>query len=183
MITPRQKTPSLSLPLVGGDHFDLSMETPNFATLVVAYRGLHCPICASYLAELDRMTPDFVASGVTTLAVSMDGQEKAQAMADKIGTQHLRIAYDLPVEIARNWGLYISLSIREAEPAVFSEPGVFLVKPDQTLFYLSIQTMPFARPQLSDILGAVNFAIKANYPARGDYVADQQSDNQIKDLT
>jgi hypothetical protein len=29
MITPRQQTPSLSLPLVGGDHFDLSMETPN----------------------------------------------------------------------------------------------------------------------------------------------------------
>ncbi|MFT4701940.1 MAG: peroxiredoxin [bacterium] len=183
MIIPRQQTPTLSLPLVGGDHFDLSKETPDFATLVVAYRGLHCPICASYLVELDRMTPDFAASGVTTLAVSMDGQEKAQAMAEKIEAQHLRIAYDLPVEAARNWGLYISLSIREAEPAVFSEPGIFLVKPDQTLFYLSVQTMPFARPQPSDILGAVNFAIKANYPARGDYVADQQSDNQIKDLT
>jgi hypothetical protein len=43
--------------------------------------------------------------------------------------------------------------------------------------------MPFARPQPSDILGAVNFAIKANYPARGDYVADLQYDNCAKDLT
>jgi hypothetical protein len=66
---------------------------------------------------------------------------------------------------------------------LFSEPGIFLVKPDQSLFYLSIQTILSARPQLSDILGAVNFAIKANYPARGDYVADVLSDNQIKYLT
>ena len=181
MITPRQQTPSLSLPLVGGDHFDLSMETPNFATLVVAYRGLHCPICASYLAELDRMTPDFAASGVTTIAVSMDGQEKTQSMADKIGVKSLRIAHDMTLETARNWGLYISQQIQETEPKLFSEPGVFLVKPDQTLFYISVQSMPAVRPQLNDILGVVNFAIKANYPARGDYVTDLLSNNQIKD--
>jgi peroxiredoxin len=105
MIAPRQQTPSLSLPLVEGENFDLFRETPDFATLVVAYRGLHCPICVSYLAELDRMTPDFAVSGVTTLGVSMDGREKAQAMADKIELQNLRIAYDLPVEAAHNLGL------------------------------------------------------------------------------
>tara|TARA_B100000787_G_scaffold111780_1_gene83167 strand:- start:295 stop:426 length:132 start_codon:yes stop_codon:yes gene_type:complete len=42
--------------------------------------------------------------------------------------------------------------------------------------------MPFARPQLGDILSAVNFAIKSNYPARGEYVTNLLSDNQIKGL-
>ena len=43
--------------------------------------------------------------------------------------------------------------------------------------------MPFARPQLDDTLSAVNFAIKSNYPARGYYVTNLLSDNQIKGLT
>ena len=27
--------------------------------LVVFYRGLHCPICAKYLMELERLMPEF----------------------------------------------------------------------------------------------------------------------------
>jgi peroxiredoxin len=170
MLVPRQKTPSLSLPLLDGGHFDLDMENPGFASLIVAYRGLHCPICASYLADLEHMTADFAASGVSCLAISMDDQSKAQAMADKISAHQLRIGYDLPLATAQTWGLYLSQTMRETEPGLFSEPGIFLVKPDQTLFYLSVQNMPFARPQLRDILGAVNFAVKTGYPARGDYL-------------
>jgi peroxiredoxin len=172
MLVPNQPTPTLSFPILGGDHFDLAMEKPGFASLIVAYRGLHCPICTSYLADLERMTADFSASGVSCVAISMDGQGKAEAMAKKISAQQLRIGYDLPVVMARTWSLYLSKGMREAEPGVFSEPGIYLVKPDQTLFYLSVQNMPFARPQLRDILGAVNFAVKTGFPARGDYLAD-----------
>ena len=76
--------------------------------------------------------------------------------------------------MARRWGLYISTSkgktsIGLEEPALFSEPGVFLIKPDQTLYYGSTQTMPFARPSFSDLLAAVDFAIQKDYPARGEY--------------
>jgi peroxiredoxin len=172
MLVPNQPTPTLSFPLLGGGHFDLAMEKPGFASLIVAYRGLHCPICTSYLADLERMIADFSASGVSCVAISMDNQSKAEAMAKKISAQQLRIGYDLPVVMARTWGLYLSKAMREAEPGVFSEPGIYLVKPDQTLFYLSVQNMPFARPQLRDILGAVNFAVKNGFPARGDYLAD-----------
>ncbi|MFN5132845.1 MAG: AhpC/TSA family protein, partial [Candidatus Fonsibacter sp.] len=31
------------------------------------------------------------------------------------------------------------------------------------------QTMPFARPIFKDLLGAIDFAISKNYPARGEY--------------
>jgi hypothetical protein len=32
--------------------------------------------------------------------------------------------------------------------------------------------MPFARPQLRNILGAVSLAVKTNFPSHGDYLAD-----------
>jgi len=63
-------------------------------------------------------------------------------------------------------------SIGIEEPPLFNEPGVFLVKPDGTLYYGAVQTMPFARPQFQDLLGAIDFAIAKDYPARGEYTGE-----------
>ena len=54
------------------------------------------------------------------------------------------------------------------EPAEFAEPGLFLVRPDGTLYAGSIQTIPFARAHFADVLAAVDFVIKNNYPLRGE---------------
>jgi len=43
-----------------------------------------------------------------------------------------------------------------------------LVRPDRTLYFASVQTMPFARPHFTDILAALDFVIAKNYPARGE---------------
>lgn len=56
------------------------------------------------------------------------------------------------------------------EPDLFSEPGLFLVRPNGELYFASVLTMPFARPALSDLLGGLDFAILHNYPARGEIV-------------
>ena len=95
-------------------------------------------------------------------------------MAEKIGATELRFAHDLPLAQAREWGLYISTSrgktsIGIEEPALFSEPGLFLVNHDLSLYYMSVQTMPFVRPHFSELLAALDFAIDKNYPARGEY--------------
>ncbi len=177
MLMPRQKTPDLTLPLLGGGTFDLSSDGADLGTIVCFYRGLHCPICATYLKELERLTPEFAKRGVKTLAVSTDGEERTVQMAEKIGAETLRFAYDLSLAKAREWGLYISTSrgktsIGIEEPALFSEPGLFLVNSDQTLYYMSIQTMPFVRPHFSELLAAVDFAIDKNYPARGEYTGE-----------
>ena len=174
MPTPRQPVPALSVPTLEHGAFDLSAETAERGTLVVFYRGLHCPICANYLTELEKLTPDFAARGVSTIAISSDGAERARAMADKIGAKALRFGYDLPLPVAREWGLSISTSrgktsIGIEEPALFSEPGVFIVDKDGKLYYGAWQTMPFARPHFRELLSAVDFAIEKNYPARGEY--------------
>jgi len=54
------------------------------------------------------------------------------------------------------------------EPALFSEPGLFLVRQDRTLYFATVQTMPFARPNFADILTATDFVLSKNYPARGE---------------
>jgi peroxiredoxin len=174
MLMPRQKTPDLSLPLVGGGTFTLSSERSARGTVVCFYRGLHCPQCANYLKELEHFTPAFSERDVGTVAISADGAERAAAMAEKVGAAELRIAYGLPLKEARDWGLYISssrgkTSIGIEEPSLFSEPGLFLVTHDRTLYYMNVQTMPFARPHFGDLLTAVDAAIEKDYPARGEY--------------
>lgn len=177
MLIPRQPTPPLTLPLTGGGTFVLAGENPEFATLVVFYRGVHCPICATYLKELERLTPEFAARGVTTIAISSDTGERASEMEAKIGASNLRFAHSLPLGEARRWGLFISTSrgrtsIGIEEPALFSEPGVFLVRADGTLYFASVQTMPFVRPHFQEMLGALDFVRKNDYPARGEFTAD-----------
>jgi len=174
MLMPRQTVPGLALSTLDHGDFDLSQDDAERGTVICFYRGLHCPLCATYLTELEKRTPDFAKRGVKTIAVSSDGEDRARAMADKIGAKELRIAYDLSLSTAREWGLYISTSrgktsIGIEEPALFSEPGLFMVTPEQTLYYGSVQTMPFVRPHFSELVGALDFAIEKQYPARGEY--------------
>jgi peroxiredoxin len=174
MLVPREVTPAIQVDTLSHGPFDLANDDPERFTLVAFYRGLHCPICANYLQDLERLTPEFEARGVKTIAVSSDEEGRAKEMADKIGAATLRIGYGLPLSAAKEWGLYISTSrgvtsIGIEEPAYFSEPGVFLIRPDQTLYYASVQTMPFVRPVFREMVQALDFVIANDYPARGEY--------------
>lgn len=174
MLMPRQKVPALTVETVAHGTFDLATETAERGTVVCFYRGLHCPICATYLKELERLTPDFAKRGVATIGISSDPADRAAAMAEKIPAKDLRVGHGLSLSKAKEWGLYISTSrgktsIGIEEPALFSEPGLFMVTPERTLYYGSVQTMPFVRPHFSELLGALDFAIEKNYPARGEY--------------
>lgn len=173
-LMPRHPVPALNVALAAGERFVLGASPGDRFDLVVFYRGLHCPICAKYLTELERLVPEFEERGVQVVAVSSDDQERGKAMAEKLKTGALKMGYGLSLKSARQWGLYISASKGETsigieEPPLFSEPGVFIVRPDGTLYYGAVQTMPFARPQFQDLLGAIDFAIANNYPARGEY--------------
>jgi peroxiredoxin len=174
MLMPRQAVPSLSVPTLAHGEFTLNAPPPERFTLIVFYRGLHCPVCAKYLLELGRLLPDFEQRGVQVIALSSDTAERAQAMADKVKTPGLRFGHGLPLAVARQWGLYVSASrgktsIGIEEPALFSEPAIYLVRPDGTLYYGAVQTMPFARPHFDELVGALDFAIKNDYPARGEH--------------
>jgi len=173
MLKPRTKTPELEIDTLAGGKWRLSDQKPENFTMIVAYRGLHCPICRPYLAELDRNIDEFKKRGVEVIAISSDSKQRAQTAKDEWRLENTPIGYGLSMAVAREWGLYVSTSIGKTssgvvEPDQFSEPGLFLVKPDQTLYASSIATMPFARPHFKDILAAVDVVIAKNYPARGE---------------
>ncbi len=177
MLIPRRKTPDLTVETLDHGTFDLATDKSERGTVVCFYRGLHCPICANYLTEFEKQTPAFAERGVTTIAISSDTEERARGMADKIEAKALRFGYGLPLAKAKEWGLYISTSrgvtsIGIEEPALFAEPGLFMVTPEQTLYYGSVQTMPFVRPHFSELVAALDFAIAKDYPARGEYVGE-----------
>lgn len=174
-LIPRQATPSLDLKLVGGGSWSLADQAPENFTMIVVYRGYHCPICSRYLADLNRKAADFAEIGVNILVLSSDTQERGEKAKEEWKLDNLELAYGLTLEKAREWGLFISTSKGATssgviEPDLFVEPGLFLVRPNQELFFSTIQTMPFARPAFSEILGACKFVIEKDYPGRGEVI-------------
>ena len=172
-LIPRQPVPPLRVSLVGGGTFDLLANHPERFTLVVFYRGLHCPVCKAYVTDLHSKVDEFLRRGVFPVAVSSDNQERASQAVSQWDLSGLSVGYGLPLEVARSWGLFLSAgqgktSTGVEEPERFSEPGLFLVRPDGTLYFSAVQTMPFARPRFADILGAVDYVIAKDYPARGE---------------
>jgi peroxiredoxin len=170
---PRRKVPALKLPLAGGGSFELAGETPRHFTLVVFYRGLHCPICKVQLKDLEGKLAEFEKRGVGVIAISSDAKDRAEKAKADWGVANLRIGYGLDLGVARSWGLYISsgrgmTSAGVEEPALFSEPALYLVRADGTLYFGSVQTMPFARPHFADILSAIDYVLAKDYPARGE---------------
>lgn len=174
MLIPRRKVPDLSLDTLDHGRFDLAAETSERGTVICFFRGLHCPICAGYIKDFDRHVPKLAERGYGAIAISSDDAERARAFAGKTGAKELRFGYGLDLAKAREWGLYISAGIGMTsagveEPALFPEPGLFVIAPDQTLYCGSVQTMPFARPHFSELLGALDFVTAKNYPARGEH--------------
>ncbi len=146
----------------------LADSTPKNFTLVVFYRGLHCPICRGYLSQLDRALGELAELGIEVVAVSGDDEDRANQSVVEWGIEHLRVGYGHSVSSMREWGLSVSKGIKDSEPDYFGEPGVFLIKPDGTVFMVALNSMPAARPRVEDLVGAIRFFVERDYPARGD---------------
>jgi peroxiredoxin len=167
-LMPDQPVPALAVETLAGKRFDIAKQAPKNFTQVVFYRGLHCMVCKSYLKAIDARLADFETHGVETIAVSMDGRDRAAEAAKSWELQRLTIGYGLPESTARGWGLYLSRSIMPQEGThLFSEPGLFLVRPDQRLYYASVLSMPFGRPTVDDMLFGLGAVLARNFPARG----------------
>lgn len=167
-LKPREPAPSLDVQTLDNGAWSLRESRPGSFTMVIVYRGLHCPICKAYLGELESKLLEFEKRGVTVVAVSADSRDRAEKARDEWGLRRLTIGYDLPLATARNWGLFVSRAIREGEPAEFVEPGFFLIKPDGTLFYTAVANAPWGRPPLDQMLRGIDVAVERRMPARGE---------------
>jgi len=157
--------PSVIVPQVGGGEIELGKGDGWNA--VVVYRGKHCPICKTYLGDLNNKLDDFRAAGVNVVAVSGDPQEKAQSEAREQGWT-FPVAYGLTVDQMRALGLYVSdPRSPEETDRPFPEPGLFVVNPEGRLQIVDVSNAPFSRPDLGMILKGLKFIQEKNYPIRG----------------
>jgi peroxiredoxin len=167
MLNPREKFPELELPLVGGGTFSINALDADQYTILVFYRGLHCPVCKKYNKELESQYQEFKKKGVDVVAISCDSRERAEKSQKEWGLDQLPVAYDLSIQQADELGLYISRSISEKEPDFFSEPGMFILDNEQNIYAAYYQSMPFARPPVDDLLKGLDYIIEKDYPPRG----------------
>ena len=167
-VRPRQPAPALRVGLLSGGTYVLADQAPQRFTMVVFFRGLHCPVCQVQLRELDRRLGELSERGVRVVAISGETRERTQQLSDQWRLERLALGYGLTEEQMRSWGLFVSRGVSESEPAVFNEPGLFLIAPEGTVYYESLLSMPVGRPRLDDLLGGIDYWAAHDYPARGD---------------
>lgn len=167
MLTPDAQVPSLRVPTLSGDTWNLAEQSPENFTMLVFYRGLHCPVCKAYLQKLEGLLDAYEASGFSTIAISMNDEETARKTASEWDLDKIAIGYGLSDTDARAWGLYVSKAIKEVEADIFCEPGLFWVRPDGRLYLADVSNMPWARPDLEFLHSKIPFAVENKYPARG----------------
>ena len=168
MLKPGDTAPDIDLPLTIDARFKLSDQSPEQFTMLVFYRGKHCPICKRYLTEIGSRLREITDRGVNVFAVSMDDEDRAMVVDKEWDTGDLPLVYDMSEDMAREWGLFIS-SKREGseEPDTFSEPGLFLIRPDRTVYFAQVQSAPFTRPDLDQLMDGLDIIKKNDYPPRG----------------
>ncbi len=167
-VLPRQPAPDLTVALLDDSTFRLAERHPERFTMVVFFRGLHCPVCQAQLRELNRRLGEFSERGIEVVAVSGETRERTRALAEEWKLDHLRLGTGLSEDAMRAWGLFVSRALNDNEPALFNEPGLFLITPDGRVYYESILSMPIGRPRLDDLLGGIDFWTANDYPARGE---------------
>ena len=171
LLEPRTRVPAIDVPLIQGGTFTMAEASPDNFQIIVCYRGVHCPKCKKQLQAIDPMVADIRAAGHDIVAISMDSEDRAQRAVDEWGIGSLPVGYGMELLTAKSLGLFISSAISDAEPAHFSEPGIFVVRADGTLYAQIIQNTPFGRPDMEDLVKGLNYAVENDYPARGTSVA------------
>lgn len=141
--------------------------------MIVVYRGKHCPMCTTYLKELNGLKDKFADIGVDIVAVSADSKDRADTQLSQVNPSY-PVGYDLSIPQMQKLGLYIS-NPRSADESdrPFAEPGVFVVNDQGLVQIIDLSNAPFARPNFNTLLGGINFVRNPanNYPIRGTYEA------------
>lgn len=137
------------------------------------------------IQEVEEKLQQFHDSGFKVVAVSMDDKERAEKFASEVASNMGKNSLDTPIlyglsedQALNQWGLYISEKRPGSrEPEIYSEPGFFVVRPDNTVFMIQTQSAPFTRPPAQQMIETLSFAFEHDYPTRGTYKKNQ---NKIK---
>ena len=168
IVQPGAIVPSFDIPLTNGPTLsfpaDLSQDGP---TLLVVYRGLHCGICKLYLSEIAEQAERFAELSVTVVATSADSKDKAQAARREWTDDRVLFGYGLGHADGKMLRLFLTAKRKDGEPDRFFEPGMYLLAPDGTVLFVSVQSMPFGRPAVAEMIQRIGWMLDNEIPPRG----------------
>jgi peroxiredoxin len=146
---------------------DFTFGAPGAWQALFVIRGQHCPICKSYLAEIEQKREALAALGVSVAAVSADSEAQTRVTAAAAPVT-FPMLYGMDEAMMRRLGLYVTepRSAQETDHR-FPEPALFVVNPEGVLHLIDIANAPFLRPDLDRLVRGLGFIIEKNYPIRG----------------
>ncbi|MGB1007035.1 MAG: peroxiredoxin-like family protein [Thalassobaculaceae bacterium] len=157
--------PLITLPTLAGD--DIALGGPaDQQRLILVYRGLHCPICKTYLRAWQEHLPALADENVALYAISGDNRDKAAAFAAEVGLD-FPVGYDLNLAAMRQLGLYVTDPLAHETDRPFPEPALFLVDTAGNAHIVEIANAPFVRPEPALILRGLAVIRTRDYPIRG----------------
>lgn len=151
-IQPREPVPALSARLAGGGSYTLDPAAARNFTIVVFFRGLHCPVCNRYLNAFQERLDAFAERGAEVVAVSMETPERGEACKADWGLDRLAVCHSVDEATARDWGLHVTRQREDDEPPAFNEPGLFVIDTKGNLQVGVVNTGPRLRPRPDDVL-------------------------------
>src|SRR5258705_13418706 len=77
-VIPGDTMPAIDARLASGGKWALASEKSEKLSLLAFYRGIFCPICRNWVADLDRLVPEFEKRGVSVIALSCEKKEGAE---------------------------------------------------------------------------------------------------------
>ncbi|WP_282095304.1 redoxin family protein [Epibacterium ulvae] len=164
--------PAITLPLLGGGQADLATPAQGHDwKLIVVYRGKHCPLCTTYLKQLEQLREGYSKIGIDIMAVSTDSEARATEQMSEVNPSY-PVGYGLTLDQARTLGLYIS-GVRNGMnvEAPFAEPGFFIVNEEGNLQLVDTSNVPFARPDLQSVLNGLTWlrSQTTKFPVNGSH--------------
>ena len=157
--------PEMTFAKVGGGNVTVGGLRDRWSLLVV-YRGKHCPRCKKYLNKFNAMLAEWDAI-MDVVVVSADTEDKANADVAEFGWS-FDLGYGLTEAQMHALGLYVSDPLFEAETTTrFAEPGTFAIRANGELMLVDISNGPAARPDLEELLDGMRFNIINDRPVRG----------------
>ena len=157
--------PEMTFAKVGGGNVTVGGLRDRWSLLVV-YRGKHCPRCKKYLNKFNAMLAEWDAI-MDVVVVSADTEDKANADVAEFGWS-FDLGYGLSEAQMHALGLYVSDPLYEAETTTrFAEPGTFAIRQNGELMLVDISNGPAARPDLEELLDGMRFNIINDWPVRG----------------
>ncbi|GAB5381442.1 MAG: peroxiredoxin-like family protein [Aliiglaciecola sp.] len=139
-------------------------------TMVVVYRGQHCPLCTNFLNALETMSGSFMGIKVNIIAVSADSAEQLKKNKENDLVVSFPVFHSLQLDDMRNLGLYISKPRNENETDhPFAEPGLFVLNEKNQIQLVDISNGPVARPNIDQLYQGLKFVRENGYPIRGTF--------------